>query len=308
MPKAELYTPLQINKEFLSIAADALGIAPEGISDIVMLKKGMTNKSFKFSADGQEYIMRVPGEGTDRLINRKHEADVYKAIAGLGLCDTPVFFDAQNGFKITKYLHSVRSCDSKSFMDLVLCMEKLRDFHRLHIVVPHEFDIISQINFYEKLWKGWPSSFPDYQVTKDHALSLTSFIDEQSKDCCLTHIDAVPDNFLFYKDFDGKEKLQLTDWEYSGMQDPHVDIAMFCIYSLYSKNEIDNLIDIYFENNCSLQTRIKIYCYISQCGLLWSNWCEYKKRLGVEFGEYSKWQYRYAKEYYMIAQKMIEEL
>ena len=101
------------------------------------------------------------------------------------------------------------------------------------------------------------------------------------------------------------EQLQLTDWEYAGMQDPHVDLAMFCIYSFYGKEHVDRLIDIYFENHCSLEKRVKIYCYISVCGLLWSNWCEYKRSLGVEFGEYSLRQYRYAKEYYRYA---IEEM
>ena len=124
------------------------------------------------------------------------------------------------------------------------------------------------------------------------------------KDWCLTHIDAVPDNFLFVEQ-DGKEEIRLIDWEYAGMQDPHVDIAMFCIYSLYDRKEIDKLIDIYFEGNCSRDVRIKIYCYIAACGLLWSNWCEYKRNLGVEFGEYSLRQYRYAKDYYKI---VMEEL
>jgi len=41
----------------------------------------------------------------------------------------------------------------------------------------------------------------------------------------------VPDNFLFVEK-DGKEEIRLIDWEYAGMQDPHVDVAMFCIYSL----------------------------------------------------------------------------
>ena len=84
------------------------------------------------------------------------------------------------------------------------------------------------------------------------------------------------------------------------MQDPHVDIAMFCIYSLYDREQIDKLIDIYFEGNCPMEIRIKIYSYIAACGLLWSNRCEYKRNLGVEFGEYSLRQYRYAKEYYKI--------
>lgn len=116
---------------------------------------------------------------------------------------------------------------------------------------------------------------------------------------CLTHIDAVPDNFLFVED----GSVRLIDWEYAGMQDPHVDIAMFCIYALYDRQHVDMLIDQYFDGSCPKETRIKIYCYIALCGLLWSNWCEYKRNLGVEFGEYSLKQYRYAKDYYRIVEK-----
>ena len=124
----------------------------------------------------------------------------------------------------------------------------------------------------------------------------------------MVHIDAVPDNFLFVRNEDGEEEIRLIDWEYAGMQDPHVDIAMFCIYSLYNKQQIDTLIDLYFPEGCTAATRTKIYCYISACGLLWSNWCEYKRSLGVEFGEYSIRQYRYAKEYYKIAKEEIDKL
>ena len=55
-------------------------------------------------------------------------------------------------------------------------------------------------------------------------------------------------------------------------------------------------------------TVAKIYAYIAACGLLWSNWCEYKLLLGVEFGEYSLRQYRYAKDYYRYAAEMIREM
>ena len=122
----------------------------------------------------------------------------------------------------------------------------------------------------------------------------------------LTHIDAVPDNFLFVEK-DGKEEIRLIDWEYAGMQDPHVDVAMFCIYSLYNKRQVDRLIAAYFTEGCDDATRIKIYCYIAACGLLWSNWCEYKRNLGVEFGEYSLRQYRYAKDYYRIVQEELKK-
>ena len=62
------------------------------------------------------------------------------------------------------------------------------------------------------------------------------------------------------------------------------------------------------EGGCDAATRAKIYCYVAMCGLLWSNWCEYKRNLGVEFGEYSLAQYRYAKEFYRYAMSLFAEI
>ena len=90
------------------------------------------------------------------------------------------------------------------------------------------------------------------------------------------------------------------------MQDPHVDLAMFCIYAMYDRPHVEALIDAYFREGCPRATRIKIYCYIAACGLLWSNWCEYKRSLGVEFGEYSLRQYRFAKEYSRLVRRELE--
>ena len=284
----------------------ALNCKEKDIVDINVLKKGMTNRSFIFTVKGNKYIMRIPGEGTEKLINRNQEAEVFRTISGLGLCDDPVYINPENGFKITKYLEGIRSCDPYCEEDLEKCMTKLKAFHDMQLKVAHTFDVFGQIEFYEKLWDGTPSVYRDYKKTKANVLSLKKYIDGLKKDNCLTHIDAVPDNFLFYQTVKGEE-LQLTDWEYSGMQDPHVDIAMFCIYSLYDKNMCDRLIDIYFKGRCDKETRTKIYCYIAMCGLLWSNWCEYKRKLGVEFGEYSLRQYRYAKDFYRFAEELMEE-
>ena len=293
-----------LKSDALNVIAGVFDVKPTDVVDITVLKKGMTNRSFLFSVHGDKYIMRIPGEGTDQLIDRAQEAEVFRTISGLGLCDDPVYINPVNGYKITKFLEGIRVCDADSVPDLKRCMEKLRRFHEMHLSVPHTFDIFGQIEFYETLWEGQPSMYKDYEQTKRNVLSLKPFIDGIEKDWCLTHIDAVPDNFLFYKpEEEEQELLQLTDWEYSGMQDPHVDIAMFCIYSLYNKKQVDRLIDIYFQNKCDKTTRAKIYAYISMCGLLWSNWCEFKRNLGVEFGEYSLRQYRFAKDYYRYAIK-----
>ncbi len=297
----------QLQSDAIRTICDALHAREYEVKDIQVLKKGMTNRSFLFSVRDRKYIMRIPGEGTDRLINRVNEAAVYQAISGKGLCDDPVYINPANGYKITAFLDDVRVCDPLDENDLRKCMKILKQFHEMKLQVPHEFDIFRQIDFYESLWNGASSMYRDYRKTKEKVFSLRSYIDSAEKEYCLTHIDAVPDNFLFYCDQNGEEQLQLTDWEYAGMQDPHVDIAMFIIYSLYNKTQADRLIDIYFEGNCGRKTRAKIYCYIAMCGLLWSNWCEFKSILGVEFGEYSLRQYRFAKDYSRYAEELMKE-
>lgn len=289
----------QAQSEPITVAARALGADTSDIKNLTALKKGMTNRSFLFDCKGKKYVMRIPGEGTDQLINRHNEAAVFAAIKGLNLCDDPEYINAENGYKITRFIYDVRPCDPENNDDLTVCMKKLRAFHEMNLKVPHDFDIFGNIDFYETL-RGETSIYRDYDSVKKNVLSLKPFIESNIKNKTLCHIDSIPDNFLFDPHVEGELALQLTDWEYSGMQDPHVDIAMFCIYSAYDKSQVDNLINIYFENKCEKNIRLKIYCYIAACGLLWSNWCEYKHHLGVEFGEYALSQYRYAKDFYRI--------
>ena len=297
----------QLETEAITIIKDVLQVENEDIVDISILKKGMTNRSFLFYCKEKKYIMRIPGEGTDQLINRRQEAEVYEKIAGRNICDDIFYINPEKGYKITEFLSGARVCDPSCEEDVKKCMEKLRSFHEEGLEVEHTFDIFSQIEFYQSLWKNNRSMYRDHEKTTEKIFSLRDFISSHREKMVLTHIDAVPDNFLFYTNGQGREEVRLIDWEYAGMQDPHVDIAMFAIYSLYNRSQVDRLIDLYFTEDCSKETRIKIYCYIAACGLLWSNWCEYKRQLGVEFGEYSLRQYRYAKDYYKIVREELDK-
>lgn len=285
-----------LQNDAIEIICQTFNCPEEDIQEIEVLKKGMTNRSFSFICQKQKYIMRIPGEGTSKLINRQEEANVYQVLAGKDICDEVIYMNPENGYKITKYLEDARCCNPLDNNDLIRCMDKLRYFHQQKLTVEHEFDIFEKITFYESLWTNKKSIYKDYEKTKAHIYQLQSFISSQEKEKTLCHIDAVPDNFLITQE---ENSIHLIDWEYAAMQDPHIDIAMFCIYAMYDKQQCDQLIDIYFNHQCPEMTRYKIYAYIASCGLLWSNWCEYKSQLGVEFGEYSLAQYRYAKEFYL---------
>lgn len=296
-----------LRSEAIQVIAEVFQVKQTDVRNIEILKKGMTNRSFRFICKDRKYIMRIPGEGTEQLINRRQEAKVYEVLGGRAICDPVIYINPENGYKITEFLEETRCCNASDENDVKKCMERLRQFHEMKLKVDHEFDLFSKMDFYENLWGETPSAYPDYRVTKEKVTSLKGYIQSHVERKTLSHIDAVPDNFLFAKTKE-KEKIFLIDWEYAGMQDPHVDIAMFGIYSLYNRKQMDQLMDLYFEGNCRIETRIKIYCYVAVCGLLWSNWCEYKRNLGVEFGEYSLRQYRYAKEYYQIVQEELKKL
>ena len=112
----------------------------------------------------------------------------------------------------------------------------------------------------------------------------------------LAHVDSVKDNFLF---INNHKDLKLIDWEYAGMADPLIDIAMCSIYSYFNKAQADHLTDLYFgKETPSEQERGIVYAYMALGGLLWALWAVYKSQLGVNFGEYTLIQYRYAKDFY----------
>ena len=61
------------------------------VTDLKCLKTGMTNKSFLFKARERSYICRIPGPGTDLLINRAQEKAVYDAIKPLGISEHVIY-------------------------------------------------------------------------------------------------------------------------------------------------------------------------------------------------------------------------
>lgn len=291
-----------LKSDAIEIIEDILKVNKKDIHNIHTLKKGMTNRSFIFTVNNKRYIMRIPGEGTDKLIDRKEEYDVYQRVKKEPYTEKILYLNPANGYKISEFLEDTRNSDANNIQDVKKSMSVLRKFHGQNYQVNHTFDLWKQIDFYENLRKA-ASVYRDYEEIKDWVLKLKPFIDDNVTKWSLCHIDANYDNFLI----DKNNNVFLIDWEYAGMQDPDLDIAMYAIYAGYTKEKIDQLINIYYENKVSENIRYKIYAYVAVGGLLWSNWCEYKQSLGLDFGEYSLAQYRYAKEYSKLVLNYLEK-
>lgn len=283
------------DNEAMELVAKVFGVAESEITEIRCLKSGMTNKSFLFKVEGKHYICRIPGPGTELLINRKQEKAVYDAVAGLGITEKVIYFDGDTGYKIAEFYEDAHNADPRNWGEMERCMAVVKLLHGSGLTVGHSFDMRERIDFYERLCRSQGDIlFEDYKAVREHMTELLDRLDGLGRKMVLSHLDDNGDNFLVLAD----QSVRLIDWEYAGMCDPLVDVAMCAIYSYYNEEETERLMKIYLEHEPNAEERFVVYAYMALGGFLWSLWAVYKASLGEEFGEYTIIMYRYAKHFY----------
>ena len=309
--------------EAMALVSRVLAVPESDIVEIRCLKAGMTNKSWLFrvkeSAEspqrGRCFICRIPGPGTGKLINRRQEASVYQAVQPLGITEELIYFDPESGYKISRYYAGARNADYAKPEERECCMAMLKKLHNSGIQLGHAFDIHERLGYYESLCRadGHEISFQDYPEIREKAGLVLRWLESLHRPRTICHIDAVKDNFIFTE-----EGLKMIDWEYCGMADPLIDIAMAAIYSYMSFDEARELLAAYLAAPCTDEggnavgpgiadggEGIDLLClivtaYMGLGGLLWALWCDYKISLGESFGDYTLRMYRYFKDSYQI--------
>jgi CTP:phosphocholine cytidylyltransferase-like protein/thiamine kinase-like enzyme len=292
------------NSRTMSLIASIFGVGEDAITGIKPLKLGMTNKSFYFEVNGRKYICRIPGEGTEKLIDRQGEYRSFQAVIPLKITENVVYMDPDTGVKIAEFESNARIADKNSAEDLKKCMDIVKRVHKSGLSVPHSFELEEKIVFYEGLCRPLDAIlYEDYSLVRVRMSELLSILKGMDIPRELCHIDLNSDNFLFLPNGD----IKLIDWEYSAMCDPVIDISMFAIYSYFEHERLEELMGYYFENGPSYEERLRIYIYAALGGFLWALWAEYKQALGVTFGDYTLKMYRYAKTYYKKSMELIKE-
>lgn len=275
----------------MQLVGRVFSVPESEIRRIRCLKAGMTNNSWLFEIKGNSYICRIPGEGTGKLISRQEEKAVYDAVRPLGITEEIIYFDPESGYKISRFYDGSRNARARSPEDMKKCMELLHTMHESGVKVSHRFDIAERIRYYEGLVEEIP--FRDYRTVRAQADLIISWLSQKERPETLCHIDSVADNFIFT----GDGTLRLIDWEYAGMADPLIDVAMCAIYSFMTEKEAEDLASLYFGREPGEEELSVIHAYMALGGLLWALWGVYKEQLGVQFTDYTIRMYRYMKEY-----------
>lgn len=273
---------------------EGLSVNEEDIYDICPLG-GMTNKNYKAKVKDEYYVIRIPGAGTDSMINRYDEMVNSKMAANKKIDADILFFDYIKGIKITKLIEGAETLNpatarKRENMELVVGL--LKSLHKSNMDIKNIFNVFEKIEEYEEIVnKSNGKLFDDYYLVKEDIKLLQEILKENELEFVPCHNDTVAENFI--KDINGK--MFLIDWEYSGLNDPMWDLAAYSQECDFSEDDEELLLNLYFREDTKECHRIKILIYKICQDFLWSIWTVLKEAQGDDFGTYGHDRYCRAK-------------
>ena len=207
---------------------------------------GLTNYSYVFNLanEDKKYLMRVPGNGTDSLINRKLEAQVLKEMSKYDIAEKIVYIDDETGYKISEFIEDGRIIDVDSEKDLRLAMTKLKELHSIEIDIKDSKNLFDWVLMYEDAIKKDKLKFPfdDHDIIKQKIDDLCTEISQMNRKMLFCHGDANPSNMLITKG-----DIKFIDFEYVNIFDQAFEIAMFALNAGYKYDKIFTLVDYYID-------------------------------------------------------------
>lgn len=257
---------------------------------------GMTNNNYLVNITGDKYILRMPGNGTESMINRVNEKHNSTLANQIDLDTEILYFDEVSGIKISKLIEDAETINyqtAKREENMELIASTLRKLHNSGIEFKNEFNVFKEVEKYEYLLeKAKGKNFDDYKEVRDKVMNLENELEILGIDLRPCHNDTVPENFI-----KGKDSIYLIDWEYSGINDPMWDLAAHIIECDFDEDEEELFLQKYFNTDyVEDKYKRKILIYKICQDFLWSLWTNIKEAKGDDFGSYGIDRYNRAKE------------
>lgn len=256
---------------------------------------GMSNKNFKICFNNKRYVLRIPGNGSEGMVERSNEE--YNALEACKLGINPIvrYFNSSNGIKLADFIDDAETLNAATIQrhDNMRKIAKIYQIlHNSHIRLRNEFNIFHEIEKYDRLIDNVGAVMYDgWKDVRSRVMSLEAYLNTLGVDLKPCHNDALYENFI--KSPDGT--IFLIDWEYSGMNDPMADFAALFIEADFEEENEDYILGKYFNGDVPAAAKIKILCYQILWDYLWAQWTVIKEKKGDDFGSYGQERFNRAK-------------
>lgn len=244
--------------------------------------EGMTNSSFIFKVNDEDYIYRYPGNGTNKIINRKNEKQSLKLAKKLGIDPTYVYLDTNEGWKISKFVHSFREPDYESRKDSSKIIKILQKLHSANIKVDYGMKPWEDACKMEALLKqNDANSFVEFEELKSKIKKLYSKTQNDGINKCFCHGDTYKHNWMIKNN----SQTLLIDWEYSGMSDPGIDVGYYIVDAMYDFKAAEEFIKEYLADKDNCKNEFHFMAYVAIIAYYWFIWALYRESCGAVMGE-----------------------
>lgn len=241
---------------------EALQLKNPEIIEIRRTPGGMTNDSYFATVNNEELVIRIPGAGTEELVNRIEEKANLLYGTRLGINPPTLYFNKDTGLKITQKIKdpiSITPALAREGNTMQQIIYLFKHLHNTKAPMRNDFKLFSLINHYESLVKDVNDViFEKISELKKDVIALQMIYESFQITQAPSHIDPVCANIIKNK----HEEIYLIDWEYSGMFDPLWDIA-----TLFISLELQRML---------MHTIFQDY--------LWALWSFFKESQGEEVG------------------------
>jgi len=233
---------------------------------------GLTNLVFRADLHGEQYVLRIPGKGTEEYINRVNEAQAAREAARVGVSPDVLHFDLKTGVMITRLVDHAVTMTPDNFRTIAgapgRAGEVFRKLHASDAKFKFRFELFAMIDDYLKVLAGKDTALPDgYHDVVREAETVRAALTAHPLPLTACHCDPLCENFL-----DAKGRMWLVDWEYSGMNDPLWDLGDVAVEGQFDAAQEEEMIRAYFGGEPKPSERGRIVIYKAMCDLLWTLW------------------------------------
>lgn len=241
-------------------------------SDIQRLG-GMTNHSYKVTrADGEKYLVRLPGEGTEELINRQDEKKSTELACKLGI-DSELLYFGDDGKKVMKFIPDPQPMDERVMKREENLRQAAQIFRRLHTCGEDtgvRFEVFEMAEAYKKIIRdNHVALYSDYEDVTKTIMDIKAAVDAEGdapKVPC--HNDCLVANWVL----DCSGKMWLIDWEYSGMNEAMWDLSCLSIEAAFTEENDNALLNAYYERQATIEEKKRFIAAKLYVDYLWTLW------------------------------------
>lgn len=248
---------------------------------------GLTNPNFKVTVDGENWFLKIPGDGTD-FIDRDncHMANLIASETGVG--PKAGWYDKETGVEVVKWLDGCRGTSIKDMYDEELNRKMVKAIAAFHNVEGMELPLVQSV--FDQTWDmrsramegsylpPWHDKMTFYVQWVEEAYKI---LNPELKPC---HNDYYCANIMYQE---STQEMKIIDFEYASMNDPYYDMAL---YTMGVSNEEHDIACIreYLDGEWDevAYARFKLNLLVGE--IKWSYWSLYQHMCSDLF-DYMNW-------------------